>query len=43
MDPREREGPDDASKPNTDTQRQSGRGSSGRSGEEGGIIRWRVV
>lgn len=43
MEPRKREGPDDAPKPNTDIQRQSGRGLSGGSGGEGGIIRWRVV
>lgn len=35
MEPRTREGPDDAPKPNTDTQRQSGRGLSGGSGGEG--------
>lgn len=35
MEPRTREGPDDARKQNTDTQRQSGRGLSGGSGGEG--------
>lgn len=34
MEPRKEEGPDDAFKPNTDAQRQSGRGLSGWSGGE---------